>query len=185
MNSGKDISSKIKDESGPTGRWTQKEHERFLEAYKLYGKNWRLVQRHIGSRSVTQTRSHAQKYLAKLERIKNCDNSGTQDLTPMNSPVCGPVHDESIKENHQLTNGKRKLSSEEIEDIKPKKKISDKYQVKTKSIQNNDNKVENETPEKDIIDYTCYKPAYFQIQALMSIDYGIDYYMCIKTAKKC
>lgn len=44
------------------------EHFRFIEALKLYGKEWRRVQQHVGTRSSTQARSHAQKFFVKLER---------------------------------------------------------------------------------------------------------------------
>ena len=42
-----------------TGRWTREEHFRFLEALKLFGKEWKRVQMHVGTRSSTQARSHA------------------------------------------------------------------------------------------------------------------------------
>lgn len=57
-----------------TGRWRKDEHERFLEgiissitqlAIKLYGKQWRLVEKYVGTRTGTQVRSHAQKYYMK------------------------------------------------------------------------------------------------------------------------
>jgi SHAQKYF class myb-like DNA-binding protein len=50
------------------GRWTREEHKRFLEALKLYGKEWRSVQVHVYSRTSTQARSHAQKFFVKIER---------------------------------------------------------------------------------------------------------------------
>ena len=50
------------------GRWTKEEHFRFLAALKLYGKEWRNVQKHVGTRSSTQARSHAQKFFLKLEK---------------------------------------------------------------------------------------------------------------------
>ena len=56
-------SSKIK-----TGRWTRDEHFRFLEALKLYGKEWKHVQLHVETRSSTQARSHAQKFFVKLQK---------------------------------------------------------------------------------------------------------------------
>ena len=51
-----------------TGRWTREEHFRFLEALKLFGKEWKRVQMHVGTRSSTQARSHAQKFFVKLEK---------------------------------------------------------------------------------------------------------------------
>ena len=45
--------------STKAGRWTDEEHQRFLEALQLFGKNWNLVHKHIGTRSSAQTRSHA------------------------------------------------------------------------------------------------------------------------------
>ena len=38
---------------------------------KVYGKNWKKIQKLIGTRSITQARSHAQKFLMKLKIIKN------------------------------------------------------------------------------------------------------------------
>ena len=46
-----------------TGRWTQTEHERFMVAIELYGKDWKKVQHYVGTRTSTQARSHAQKVL--------------------------------------------------------------------------------------------------------------------------
>jgi SHAQKYF class myb-like DNA-binding protein len=51
-----------------TGRWTREEHVRFVEALKIYGKDWGKVQQHVGSRSSTQARSHAQKFFQKIEK---------------------------------------------------------------------------------------------------------------------
>ena len=48
-----------------TGRWNKAEHQAFLEGIKLYGKNWKIVAQHIGSRNSTQVRSHAQKYFLR------------------------------------------------------------------------------------------------------------------------
>lgn len=51
-----------------TGRWTRLEHFKFLEALKIYGKEWSKVQEHVYTRTSTQARSHAQKFFAKLEK---------------------------------------------------------------------------------------------------------------------
>lgn len=51
-----------------SGRWTRSEHLRFLQALKIYGKEWRKVQSHVKTRNSTQARSHAQKFFVKLEK---------------------------------------------------------------------------------------------------------------------
>lgn len=42
------------------------EHMRFLEAIQKYGRDWKKVQSHVGTRSSTQSRSHAQKFFKKI-----------------------------------------------------------------------------------------------------------------------
>lgn len=61
-------SSSLSAKSQATGRWNPEEHKRFVEALKLYGRNWKKVEEHVGTRDGTQVRSHAQKYFAKLEK---------------------------------------------------------------------------------------------------------------------
>lgn len=60
------------------GRWTEEEHEVFLEGLQLHGKQWKTIATMIGTRTVVQVRTHAQKYFQKMER-KNKDegNSAT------------------------------------------------------------------------------------------------------------
>lgn len=42
-----------------------------MEGLKLHGKDWRLIEEHIGSRTCSQIRSHAQKYFLRYERLKD------------------------------------------------------------------------------------------------------------------
>ena len=46
------------------GRWSLMEHVRFLEALKMYGKNWKKVEEYVATRTSTQARSHAQKFFS-------------------------------------------------------------------------------------------------------------------------
>ena len=41
------------------GRWTETEHERFLDALRQYGKDWHMIARQVGTRHVTNIRAHA------------------------------------------------------------------------------------------------------------------------------
>lgn len=50
--------------------WSKAEHDSFLQALQEHGKNWKLIAEAVGSRTVSQVRSHAQKYFLKLERQK-------------------------------------------------------------------------------------------------------------------
>ncbi|PNH08309.1 Protein CCA1, partial [Tetrabaena socialis] len=52
-------------------RWTDDEHARFLEALKLYGRAWRKIEEHVSTKTAVQIRSHAQKFINKLERNKD------------------------------------------------------------------------------------------------------------------
>ncbi|CAK66719.1 unnamed protein product (macronuclear) [Paramecium tetraurelia] len=50
------------------GRWVKEEHQRFVEALSLHGKNWKKVEEYVGTRSGAQIRSHAQKFFNRLEK---------------------------------------------------------------------------------------------------------------------
>ena len=52
-----------------TGRWTEDEHSKFIKGILEYGNDWKMVQKLIKTRSSTQTRSHAQKFFLKINKI--------------------------------------------------------------------------------------------------------------------
>ncbi|GLD94985.1 hypothetical protein PINS_up003610 [Pythium insidiosum] len=52
------------------GRWSADEHDRFLAGFRIHGHKWKRVQQVVRTRSVTQVRTHAQKYLLKLAKLK-------------------------------------------------------------------------------------------------------------------
>lgn len=51
------------------GTWTKAEHERFLQAMDTYPKGpWKAIAAMVGTRTVRQTQTHAQKYREKIAR---------------------------------------------------------------------------------------------------------------------
>lgn len=72
-----------------TGRWSKEEHQKFLEAIKIHGRDWKKVQDYVGTRTSTQARSHAQKVLPHpswAEAINGSHNSTSTTFTK-NSPA--------------------------------------------------------------------------------------------------
>lgn len=63
-----------------TGRWTREEHEAFLSALQQYGKEWKKVAAKVKTRTVVQTRTHAQKYFQKLSKAMSDKGEDTSSL---------------------------------------------------------------------------------------------------------
>ncbi|KAJ0398794.1 hypothetical protein P43SY_007407 [Pythium insidiosum] len=63
------VQSQSPREAAVVGVWSPSEHERFLEAMTMYPRGpWRLITEHVGTRSIKQVQTHAQKYQQKLLR---------------------------------------------------------------------------------------------------------------------
>jgi SHAQKYF class myb-like DNA-binding protein len=75
------------------GRWTQEEHQAFLEGLKECGREWKKVAMRIPTRTSAQIRSHAQKYFAKLQRDHE---SNRQFLTSGGIPSTGHSEDSPV-----------------------------------------------------------------------------------------
>mmetsp|Transcript_10428 Transcript_10428/g.17053 ORF Transcript_10428/g.17053 Transcript_10428/m.17053 type:complete len:429 (+) Transcript_10428:183-1469(+) len=52
----------------PRECWTDEEHQRFLEGLRMYERDWKKIQAHVGSKNVMQIRSHAQKFFLKIQK---------------------------------------------------------------------------------------------------------------------
>ena len=57
----KQITDKIREQNMKfnTGRWTDEEHELFLEGLRFYEKDWELIQQHVKTRGIAYIRAHA------------------------------------------------------------------------------------------------------------------------------
>lgn len=75
-------------------RWTEEEHKKFLEALKLFGRAWRKIEEHVGTKTAVQIRSHAQKFFSKVVRESNgCSTSPVEPVEiPPPRPKRKPMH---------------------------------------------------------------------------------------------
>lgn len=106
------------------GRWTEEEHRRFIEAILKYGNDWKNVQKHIRTRSSTQSRSHSQKFFLK---IKNYDLFDFKDRKPCISSLNELAKNLDEKQIEKMTD---LLISYEYQDNPEKKQSHDKMLMK-------------------------------------------------------
>ncbi|OAY60575.1 protein REVEILLE 1 isoform X2 [Manihot esculenta] len=69
-------------------RWTEDEHKKFLEALKLYGRAWRRIEEHVGTKTAVQIRSHAQKFFSKV--VREASGNTTSSVEPIEIPPPRP-----------------------------------------------------------------------------------------------
>ncbi|GAB2271749.1 hypothetical protein Dimus_006579 [Dionaea muscipula] len=66
--------------------WSEQEHDKFLEALQLFDRDWKKIEAFIGSKTVIQIRSHAQKYFLKVQK------SGSNEHVPPPRPKRKAAH---------------------------------------------------------------------------------------------
>ena len=106
-----------------SGRWLIDEHQRFIDGIIKYGNNWRLVQKYVGTRSGTQTRSHAQKFFEKLRRSKifktekyDFTKNSLKLLHDIMSTLSEEEYEQTLKKIHLLTyRNDNKLDNDNID----------------------------------------------------------------------
>nr|CAD1820746.1 unnamed protein product [Ananas comosus var. bracteatus] len=66
--------------------WSEVEHDKFLEALHLFDRDWKKIEAFVGSKTVIQIRSHAQKYFLKVQK------NGTSEHVPPPRPKRKAAH---------------------------------------------------------------------------------------------
>lgn len=88
-NSSEDASKKVRKPYTITKsreNWTEPEHDKFLEALQLFDRDWKKIEAFVGSKTVIQIRSHAQKYFLKVQK------SGANEHLPPPRPKRKAAH---------------------------------------------------------------------------------------------
>ena len=110
-----------KDCNFQAGKWTDEEHEKFIEGILNYGNEWKKVQQIIKTRSSTQIRSHAQKFFLRIKKLMktseqkgNNKKSKEKSFDQIISQVLPKKYAKNLTENQ-----KEKLLSAISSNIKP------------------------------------------------------------------
>ena len=126
-----------------SGKWTDEEHEKFIEGILNYGNEWKKVQQIIKTRSSTQARSHAQKFFLRIKKLmKNSEDrnniySNDKGLEKIISQVLPKKYAKNLTENQR-----EKLLSAISNNIKLEENLEPGYDP------------DSEPDESDCLDYT-------------------------------
>mmetsp|Transcript_16132 Transcript_16132/g.16262 ORF Transcript_16132/g.16262 Transcript_16132/m.16262 type:complete len:367 (-) Transcript_16132:243-1343(-) len=104
--------------AGQSRYWTNDEHRLFLEALKIYGhKDLRGISEFVGTRNMTQVRTHTQKYFMKLmrEAKRRQESEGkfdvsisTPESTPFSQSGASPVWNALSRDHANVKEGSGK-----------------------------------------------------------------------------
>ena len=111
-----------------SGRWNLEEHKKFLDAIIKYGNDWKQVEKHIGTRSSSQARSHAQKFFIKLKQEQS--KSKISNMIDYSNSSIQSFH-EALE---ALTPDKKTKIIKELESVVFDKQISNKKRRRNKRI---------------------------------------------------
>ena len=145
------------------GRWTNEEHDKFLNGLQLYGTIWKKFKNLIKTRTLLQVRSHAQKFYLKMKLCKNEDlgiNFTSDSISNLNDMI---NQIKRVNNNYNIVNIFKYLNNEFNNSQGKFKKKSIDANLKNLYIHEEANKLNFEVEnikkeninnfEKNIIDY--------------------------------
>ena len=135
-----------------SGRWTENEHQKFLEGILKYGNEWKRVQGIIKTRSSTQARSHAQKFFLRMK--KSVTNPQIWYNQEMLLDYIINNHNIKLKDGKALTQDQKdKLLSVIRFNLKPEEFVVKKPKENKSKDSNNEDESNEEYEEKDNLGY--------------------------------
>ncbi|MCL7029286.1 hypothetical protein MKW94_007712 [Papaver nudicaule] len=116
--SSEDLSKKIRKSYTITKSresWTEQEHDKFLEALQLFDRDWKKIEAFIGTKTVIQIRSHAQKYFLKVQK------NGTSEHVPPPRPKRKAAHPypQKASKNVLVSSQGTRASQASVSSLKP------------------------------------------------------------------
>ena len=130
---------------GNNGRWNINEHIRFLGGCLQYGNNWKKVETYVKTRNSTQIRSHAQKYLKKIEKKYFSKGSSKNTNISHNDNVIDEIINNNYfsktKENHNNTEEKKPENLKNNENNKESNNTNNICSFKNEEFFTVDNKI--------------------------------------------
>ena len=143
----------IKHSNFNSGRWSEEEHQRFIDGILEYGNEWKNVQKIIKTRSSTQARSHAQKFFLRIK--KNLIDSSKKNHQDFKLNDEGNINIEAILNYVIMIISNEKKGKFELNNNQKEKLISVincKFYNDNLSINKNDVDIDSDN-EKNISDY--------------------------------
>ena len=155
------ISLSINKLNSSNGRWSKEEHDKFIEGIIKFGNDWKKVQKYVSTRSSTQARSHAQKFLLKLKNNKYLKKYNI-DISLSWSKLI-----QSLKNSFNDEILLQILKDSSYNNIKNKRKIvkANKKLIKTDEINiiNKNNEIEKELNKDDDIIFSTTSEYSFSV----------------------
>ncbi|CAL4935613.1 unnamed protein product [Urochloa decumbens] len=97
--------------TNPREKWTAHEHDRFLNAMALFGRDWKRIEAFVATKTSTQIRSHAQKHFLKAQKLglavapphpRRAGGGGVRQAQPPVSCLTWLAEDASVPEDETV-----------------------------------------------------------------------------------